>query len=110
MLTCRRCNRELVPVGLPTGNRSRVAVGSHGKVRQGPRKLCATCYRWARRNGTVRDYPTYKCVRADDFLEERSFLMEQGLTDRQVCEKFGYKWDSYTRKLQRAGIRHGVDR
>lgn len=109
MNTCRRCNRDMVPRGTPTGNRSHAIVGPFGKVRQGPRRLCFTCYNQARSDGTVFEYPTLGYIRKEDFLEERTFLMEQGCTDQMICEKFGYKWDSYTRKLLRAGVRRDLD-
>lgn len=100
---CSRCERLLVKKIPSTAKYIKNTCVSYTRPKS--RNLCVTCHPRCRADGTVTDYPmTGFIMRAPEFIEDREFLLEQGMTDKQICEKFGYKWDSYTRKLLRAGI------
>lgn len=79
-MTCVRCNRRLLY----------------------SRGLCATCYSWAHRHGTLADYER-KIRPRDETLREYDFLSGQGLTRKEIAEKLGIKDDSLYRTLYRAG-------
>lgn len=90
---CRRCTIPMVSQKV-----DKVPVG---RAKHMARRLCRTCYEWARSNGKLFDFPMVKRTTADT-VEEHDFLSSQGLSRDQIAARLGMKWPA----IERAVYRH----
>jgi len=72
-------------------------------VGKSARGLCKRCWDYAKRHGTLIDYPLNTTPRAH-FLADFELLVEEGYTLRQIAERLGMTYEAVDQAQYRARL------